>query len=627
MSEKSKLLDHQDSDEQKYGSIKYEKAEEHYPRTYFTRRDCIIVTVVLLIAIIAITITLSLGLPKIREKKLKYLDTSFPVSFSILGTFEKAVVLVDAQPCASIGNDILQKGGSAVDGAIAVLFCDGVVNPHSMGLGGGLFMTVYIRLVLAQITYKKTEVIDGRETAPGNATIGMFEGNNTLSTVGGLAVAVPGELKAYWLAHQRYGKLNWSDLVLPSVKLSRNGIKVGKHLGKMIMRFKDTIMSEPSLREVFFNNATGDVYKEGEILKRPMLAVTLQKIAKNGADELYSGETGRNLIEDIQGFGGIITMEDLKNYEAKVKDAIPIQLRDGETLYTVPPPGCGTLVGFILNILAGFNITYNDVKDVKSSVLTYHRMVEAFKYAYAERTYLGDEDFVNVTKVLSDITSVKYAENIRKKISDVETFPPESYGGDFYGVEDHGTAQVTVVDSEGNAVSASSTINTHFGCKRRSPSTGIILNNEMDDFSSPNVINYFGLPPSPANFIKPGKRPLSSMSPSVILDKARGLKTVIGGSGGSRIITAITQVLIRSMWLGNSIKEAIDALRIHHQLYPNTVFYEKHFPQIYLDGLTRLGHKTALDSKATQIQQIVKQSDGKLSANVDYRKDGSMIGF
>ncbi|XP_022256621.1 gamma-glutamyltranspeptidase 1-like, partial [Limulus polyphemus] len=453
----------------------------------------------------------------------------------------------------------------------------------------------------------------------------MLQGNSTLSTVGGLAVAVPGELKAYWLAHQRYGKLNWSDLVLPSVKISRDGFKIGKHLGRNIMRFKDAIMSEPSLREVFFNNATGDVYKEGEMLKRPVLAATLQKIAENGADELYSGETGRNLVKDIQGFGGIVTMEDLRSYEAKVKDAIPIQLKDGETLYSVPPPGCGTLVGFILNILAGFNITNKDVDDVKSSVLTYHRMVEAFKYAFAKRTYLGDEDFVNVTK--RTYIHLIVQKQVRQKISDVETFPPENYGGFFYGVEDHGTAQVTVVDAEGNAVSASSTINTQFGCKRRSSSTGIILNNEMDDFSSPNVTNFFGILPSPANFIKPGKRPLSSMSPSVVLDKAGQLKTVIGGAGGSRIITAVSQVLLRSMWLNNSIKEAIDALRIHHQLYPDTVFHEKHFPQIYLDGLTRLGHNTALDSEHTQVQGIVKESNGKLSANIDYRKDASMIGF
>ncbi|XP_013793202.1 gamma-glutamyltranspeptidase 1-like, partial [Limulus polyphemus] len=275
----------------------------------------------------------------------------------------------------------------------------------------------------------------------------------------GLAVAVPGELKAYWLAHQKYGRLNWSDLVEPSVKISRDGFTVGKHLGDSLRSLKFTIITQPTLREIFYNNATGDVYKEGDIIKRPLLAETLQRISQNGADELYKGKTGQELVKDIQELGGVITMEDLKNYRGHVKDAVSVPLRDGKTLYTVPPPGCGALVGLILNVLAGYNITQEDVADVTSGVLTYHRMVEAFKYAYAQRTYMGDEKFVNVTKVLSEITSVDYAEEIRQGISDKQTFAPENYGGIYEGVEDHGTAQVTVVDAEGNAVSATSTIN------------------------------------------------------------------------------------------------------------------------------------------------------------------------
>ncbi|XP_023220450.1 glutathione hydrolase 1 proenzyme-like isoform X2 [Centruroides sculpturatus] len=586
-------------------------------RTHFTRRDCILVVIVIVIACVMIAVTLALGLPKIKEKRERYFDSSFPVSSSILNVYEHSAVLSDGGPCASIGRYILDNNGSAVDAAIATLFCDGAVNPQSMGLGGGFFMTIYNK------TTGEAKVIDARETAPSQVTVDMFQNNSTLSLLGGLAIAVPGELRGYWFAHQKFGKLDWNFLINPTIDLCKKGFVVGRHLADKIQLNKDEILKEPSMRELFYNKETDDLFKEGEMIKRPILAETLSKIANTSGDELYTGKLAASLVNDIRNFGGKITLQDMKDYKPLLKDAIAIPLNQ-DILYTVPTPGSGAILGFILNILRGYNLTADSMKDISSSVLTYHRMAEAFKYAYAERTKFGDDEETN--KLISKIISPEYGDSIRANISDTKTFPPEHYGPVIYQVEDHGTAHLSVF-ANGDAVSVTSSINTQFGSKRRSNSTGIILNNSMDDFSYPNKTNYFGLPSSPANFLKPGKRPLSSMSPSVLVDKSKNVKMVIGGAGGALIPTAMAQVMVRTLWLKESLKKSVDALRLHHQLYPNYLQYEDGFPQIFLDNLKKYGHKTKPTSEGTVVLGIVKGDDGKIYTNVDHRKGGSSRGF
>lgn len=585
-----------------------------------TKRDCIIIAIVFLIVVVAVIVTLAVGLPKLREKRLRYYNVTIPASPSILYNFSQAAVISDGQPCADIGKAIMDKGGSAVDTAIAMMFCNGVVNPQSTGLGGGFLMTIYLR------ESKTVKVIDAREEAPGNASQNMYEGNQSLSTKGSLAVAVPGELKGLQFAHDNYGKLNWSELVLPSVELCRKGFKVSNHLASKIQEVKQDILDEPTMRELLYNNETSDLYKEGDIMQRLTLANTLEVIAEEGAAALYNGTLTDNFIHDIETAGGIITREDLLNYEAKFREPISAVLRGSKTLYTVPPPGSGAILTMIMNILDGYNLDKDNIADLDSTVLTYHRMIESFKHAFALRAELADEDKVNVTTVMAHLTSRQYADSLRAKISEVMTYDTRAYAAKFHSTDDHGTAQTSVLASNGDAVSITSTINTYFGSMRRSVSTGIILNNEMDDFSSPNMINYFGLPPSPVNYIEPGKRPLSSMCPAFVIDSNGNIELVLGGAGGSRIITATAIVAANVLWFEKNIKQAIDEPRLHHQLDPDYVQNEKSFPLVYLDKLHTFGHEFKLDSHGSIVMAIAKKQHHVL-ANVDYRKGGSVNGF
>ncbi|XP_035226663.1 scoloptoxin SSD14-like isoform X2 [Stegodyphus dumicola] len=573
-----------------YGAIKYESQQSRTPRCICTKRDAIIVSVTLVAAFILITTSLALGLPKIYEKRQQYLDTSFPESSSPLLTFDKAVVVTDGKPCAAIGKNILEKNGTAVDAALAALFCDGVVNPQSMGFGGGFLMTIYIR------ENKTSAVIDARESAPKNADKDMFKGNSTSSQEGGLSVAVPGELRGYKMAHEKYGKLPWKSLIEPSIKICNDGFEVSKHLAKYLQKVKKRILADNSMREEFLNNATNDLYKEGEILKRPVLARTLNEIAEKGADVLYTGDLHENFLKDISDCGGIITKEDLADYQPKLKPAVKLELEGAEKLFlhSVPPPGSGVILSFILNILSNYNMTADDFMATDSAVLMYHRITEAFKFAFAHRTQLGDDAFVNITQLVSNLVSRDYASSIWRQISDEKTHPTSFYKPEMEVTNDRGTAHVSVVAANGDAVSVTSTINTYFGSLCRSPSTGIILNNAMDDFSSPNITNYFGIPPSPANYIVPGKRPLSSMCPTIVVNADGDVHMVVGGAGGTRIITASALSMFRTLWLSEDIKRATDAPRFHHQLFPNQIEYEESFPKVYYFTLITLSLKSEL---------------------------------
>ncbi|GFW77524.1 glutathione hydrolase 1 proenzyme [Trichonephila clavipes] len=587
-----------------------------------TKRDSIIVGLVLVIAFLVITISLSLGLPKIEAKRRQYYDTTFPVSSSPLLTFNSAVVLSDGKPCAAIGKNILQSGGTAVDSALAALFCDGVVNPQSMGFGGGFLMTVYIR------ANKTATVIDARETAPQKASKDMFDSNGTLSQEGGLSIAIPGELRGYKLAHDKFGKLPWKTLITPSIELCNNGFEVSEHLASKLQKLRNRILADDSMREEFLNNATNDLYKAGEILKRPMLGITLSAIADKGADVIYTGDLHKSFLADITKCGGLLTEADLANYQPLLKHAVKIDLHGPEklSLHSVPPPGSGLILQLILGIVGHYNMTAANFKNTDEAALMYHRIVESFKFAFAHRTQLGDDAFVNISQIISNLQSKEYAKSVWEQISDDTTFPSSYYKPDMETSFDHGTSHVSVLAANGDAVSVTSTVNTYFGSLCRSPTTGIILNNAMDDFSSPNITNYFGVPPSPANYIMPGKRPISSMSPSMIVDSNGDIRMVVGGCGGTRIVTASALGIIRTLWLGEDVKKATDAPRIHHQLFPNYVEYEDKFPMIYLDKLRGYGHSAQPETQASVFLGIVKEG-GKIKTNVDFRKGGSADGF
>lgn len=624
MSEKTKLLNRSPSNGG-YGAVDGPKglAEDlSEPNTSFTKRDCVIVAVVAVLALVAIVTTLVLGLPLISEKRARYSNFTFRSSPSQLGQYRQAAVTVDGEPCAPIGREILEKGGSAVDAAVALLFCNGAVNPQSMGLGGGVFITVYTN------STGVAEVIDGREAAPLATTAQMFIGNSSLVRSGPLSVAVPGELKAYHAAHQKYGKLPWSELVEPTIQLCRKGFPVGKHLAMKLEEKQEGVLSEASLKESFFNNDTNEVFKEGEILKRPLFANTLQEIAEKGAEEFYSGELGKKFVKDVQQIGCLITEEDLKSYQAHVKPATKYTLLGEHVMYSVPPPGSGPVLSLALGILAGYGYSgSNATGSVDDVALMYHRIVEAFKFAYAKRTYLGDDAFVNTSDIMELMLSRDYANSLRSKISDFETHEPSFYEPATHVVDDKGTAHVNVLASNGDAVSATSTVNRYFGAMLVSPSTGIVLNSGMDDFSVENATNSFGLEWSTANLIAPGKRPLSSMCPTIVTDSSGAVHTVIGGAGGSRITSGTALVLFKTLYLDETIKMAIDDLRIHHQLYPNHIFYEKSFPPIILDKLQEFGHKVRPEVEESAFQGITRSEDGAIFANMDFRKGGSIGGY
>ncbi|CAC5395661.1 GGT1_5 [Mytilus coruscus] len=555
------------------------------------------------------------------EKQSKHAPRSQFVSNSIEGHYRFAAVASDAgPPCARIGTHIMRRRhGSAVDAAIATLLCQCISNFHSCGIGGGFFMT----------GEKSAYTIIARETAPGEANETMFVGRS--STEGGLAVGIPGEIRGLWLAHQIGGKLPWKELFKPSIKLCREGIVVGNPTAFAISRQTENIKKFQGLKDLLVNPETGLLYEAGDKIKRPKLARTLKIIANEGVDAFYNGRLSKDIVADIQDAGGIITEDDLAKYTALRKDPVVVKLNLDKTVFSPPPPSSGAIVQFILKILDGYNLNEKSLSCKQKEIVLWHRIIEAFKFGFATRTNLGDGDVENeafrekLNEFLSTLTSEEFVDEIRSQISDSQTFGTDYYGPTFFDtVNSSGTSHLSVLAPNGDAVSVTSTINFFFGSKVVGSRTGIIFNNQMDDFSTPNAI----IPESPANFIKPGKRPLSSMSPSIIVGPDGVVNLIVGASGGTKIITSSVLVTVLTQWLGFSIKEAIDHRRLHHRLLPPIVDVERGFPQFILDGLVLRGHNiTVQDSAGSVVQGVLQRREGCVTANSDFRKEGLPDGF
>ncbi|RYR35027.1 hypothetical protein Ahy_A10g050122 isoform A [Arachis hypogaea] len=543
---------------------------------------------------------------------------------------EHGAVATDDRRCSRIGKDVLREGGHAVDAAVAAALCLGVVSPASSGLGGGAFM-------LLRLADGVAKAFDMRETAPLHASQDMYGGNTTLKAKGGLSVAVPGELSGLHEAWKQHGRLPWKRLVRPAEILARQGFKISPYLRMQMEQTESGILQDKGLHSIFAPN--GELLKIGEVCYNKKLADTLGAIAMFGPQAFYGGLVGHNLVKDVQSVGGILTMEDLKGYQVKQTKPITNDVLGLEIL-AMPPPSGGPPMMLLLNILAQYELPSG-----LSGSLGYHREIEALKHVFAVRMNLGDPDFVNITAVLSDMLSPEFAKVLKNDINDNRTFGPDHYGGRWNQIHDHGTSHLSVIDLDRNAVSMTTTVNAYFGSKILSPSTGIVLNNEMDDFSMPmkNVSNDVP-PPAPPNFVAPGKRPLSSMSPTIVLKDGK-LQAAVGASGGAMIIAGTSEVILNHFVKGMDPLSSIMSPRVYHQLIPNVVNYENwttvsgdHFelPSDIRAALISKGHVLKGLAGGTICQLVVQDIDpsmgnnkesGKLVAVSDPRKGGLPSGF
>ncbi|TRY54471.1 hypothetical protein DNTS_009187 [Danionella cerebrum] len=521
--------------------------------------------------------------------------------------FFNAVVASDSSTCSEIGRDILHQGGSAVDAAIATMLCVGLYNIHSMGIGGGGVFTIYNK------TTGNVEIINARETAPSKATRTMLMCD--IKTKPGLLIGVPGELRGYEMAHQRHGRLPWKKLFEPSIKLAREGITVSRALANAIKEEKDSILYYDTLRKMFLDSYNNTL-EEKATVKFPVLADTYARIAEEGVDVFYNGDLSGKIVADIQAAGGIITAEDLKNYKAEWM-AYATNFTIGDYIFLAPnAPFGGPVLTRIFKILQDYSFSSESVSTPAKRTLTVHRMIEAFRFADLEKLNLGDPLKKNkyyeiVKKITSDSVAKEFKINDTHTQYEYGSLPPK---------DDHGTSHLSIIDVDGNAVAVTSSINDYFGSKVASPSTGILFNNQMEDFSDCNdpVVNQ-------NNWIEPGKRPLSSMCPTIILNKnTKKVKMVVGAEGGTNITTTVAQVILNSLFFCRSPKDAVKEPRV--QVPMNQTNVEEGFDEEVFKGLEEKGHIMGKKTEPTVAQLIVRHAD-KLCAVSDERKGGSPAGY
>ncbi|KAF9584567.1 hypothetical protein BGW38_006002 [Lunasporangiospora selenospora] len=518
--------------------------------------------------------------------------------------------------CSEIGVQVLKDGGNAMDAAVASCLCIGTVNMFSAGIGGGGFMTI-------RLPNGTVEVIDFRETAPAGATPDMYKKDPMLAQVGGLSVGVPGEIRGLALAHSRHGKLPWEKLFAPAVKMAREGWAIGPELALRLQKFKVMMETQPDWSPIFAPNGT--VLREGQWIRREALAKTLETIGREGPEAFYTGPIAQSMVDHIHKNGGILTMEDMKGYKPLLKEPV-VGYYQGRKIYTTPAPTSGPVLISILNILERYDLG----RFKEDANVEVHRLVEAMKFGYAQRTELGDPDFSDLKEMINVMLDKDGAAKIRANISDERTFPVEYYNPHWVAIENHGTTHLSTVDENEMAVALTSTVNMVFGSNLIDPKTGVILNDEMDDFAIPGVPNSFGLYPSPYNFPEPGKRPLSSCVPTIVERDGR-FELALGGSGGSRITTSVLQTILNIYNHGMNAMEAVESPRVHHQLMPDGVEIESGYSNAAISFLASRGHNaTVLDINLakSEVQVVLRSAaDGLIYAASDSRKHGVAAGY
>jgi len=522
------------------------------------------------------------------------------------------VASVDAL-ATQVGVEILRQGGNAVDAAVAVGFALAVTHPQAGNLGGGGFM-------LLRTASGRATAIDFREMAPGHASRDMFldkQGNadSKLSLTSHLASGTPGTVAGLALAAQKYGTLPLSTLLAPAIKLARDGIPVNDALADDLKTYgKEVLITHPNSKAIFYK-PDGTPWQKGDRLVQKNLAHSLQLIARQGPDAFYKGEIADEIAGEMAQHGGLINKADLAAYRAVERTPVSGTYR-GYEVFSMPPPSSGGIhIVQILNILENFDLA----KMGFGSADAMQVMAEAEKYAYADRSeYLGDPDFVKVP--WQALTSKAYAKTLAQQIDVAKARPSsEIKPGKLEPYESNQTTHFSVVDKQGNAVAVTYTLNTYFGSGIVAGKSGILMNNEMDDFSAkPGTPNVYGLVGGEANAVQPAKRPLSSMSPTIV---AKGGKTwlVTGSPGGSRIITTVLQMVVNSIDFGMNVAEATNAPRFHHQWLPDQLRVEKGFSPDTLRLLETKGQHVKVLPSMGSTQSIMIGPDGMLYGASDPR--------
>lgn len=545
-------------------------------------------------------------------------------------TGSKAMVSSDVPLCSSMGKHILLIGGNAADAAVTVALCIGSINLHSSGIGGGGFI----------VSSKDGELIsiDAREMAPKRAHKHMYDDAPLLAQFGGLAVAVPGELEGLYQLHVRHGsgKLTWAELFAPVIALNRRGWAASEIWTRAVHKIHELLLSRvPLLNDCwdFIYEASGELVDIGSWVRRPNYASTLEMIARNGSSAIFydpNGPIAPRLVEQIKTFGGVIEPEDFERYSANVTPALTFNFTVNGSTYDLATTG-GVSSG--LALIAGLNFYTAVHSDDADNALSLHRLIEAMKWTSSARTYLGDLNATYHGELVERFSSPEWSKSLAENgYADNETYPWKHYKPQFEMTEPRGTLHFSIVDENGGAVGMTTTVNLLFGLLVYDNTTGIFLNDQMDDFSVPDVSNAFNLTPSVYNFVRPYMRPLSLTTPTIIR-KDGELELVIGAAGGSRIVTAVLEAIVRTIFQGMPLLDTISFPRLHHQLIPEFVMVEdlemledEYGKSIQAD-LHAKGH-SFYESGALTAMNGIKRANGQWEGVSDYwRKRGVADGY